>query len=1068
MAATNPTTLTGTGATAMFTDTSDWGTGFTGSVTLANTAAAAMTGWTVTFNLANAITNIWNAQILSHTGTQYVIGNLSYNGTIASGSNTAFGFQANGGSPVFPTTATLNGATLSSAPVLPTLTLGDVSVTEGMAASVNETFTVKLSAASKTAVTVAYKTANGTAVSGTDYNSASGTLTFAAGVTSQTITVATHPGTAGSTKAYNLTLSAPTGATIARATATGSIVNPAPPPSLSVADTTVTEGTAATLNETFTVKLSAPSTTPVTVSYKTVNGTAIAGTDYTAATGTLTFAAGVTSQTVTVASRPGSIGSKTYSLILSAPSGATLSRATATGTIVTPTPAISVADTSVTEGTAASLNETFTVKLSAVSKTPVTVAYKTTNGTAVSGTDYNAASGTLTFAAGVTSQTITVATHPGSAGSTKAYSLVLSAPTNATIARGSATGSIVTPTPVVTPTATVGDVSVTETNTTTATGSTLLPSGALSTQGNQIVSASGTPVKIAAVNWYGLETTSFAPQGLWAQSYQTMMKQMVSLGFNTIRLPFSLQLLDPASMPNGIDFSKNPDLQGLNGLQVMDKIVAYANTIGLKIILDDHRSAAGSGPNDNGLWYDSGYTESQWIADWKMLAARYANSGSVIGADLSNEPHGAATWGDGSTTDWEAAATRAGDAIQTVNKTWLMFVEGVQTYQGTYDWWGGNLAGVKDHPVVLTTANKVVYSPHDYPASVSSQPWFSAANYPNNLPAVWDQYWGYIYKTGTAPVFVGEYGSKLETTSDQQWIQQLVAYMKSPGGVGGAEGISWGYWDWNPTSGDTGGILEDDWATVDPKKLAAITPGFYHAAGATVVSPSEVDFTVTLSAASTKAVTIKYATQDGTAVAGKNYTATSGTLTFAPGTTTEIVPVHLLGTAATSKLTFMLGLSDPLGASLGRASATATLVPGTTPTATKAAIASPVSAQGIRGAAVTTTGTTANTGTFINATSLDGHATATITSHWDSGLTATVSVGDDSASASQSWQVEIDTAATISNLWNGTILSHSGDSYLIGNTAANGAIGAHAATTFGFQAASTADVTVTAHLIALQ
>ncbi len=145
-------------------------------------------------------------------------------------------------------------------------------------------------------------------------------------------------------------------------------------------------------------------------------------------------------------------------------------------------------------------------------------------------------------------------------------------------------------------------------------------------------------------------------------------------------------------------------------------------------------------------------------------------------------------------------------------------------------------------------------------------------------------------------------------------MQQLVAYMKAPGGVGGAQGISWGYWDWNPTSGDTGGILEDDWATVDPAKIAAITPGFYHAADSTtVLAPSGVDFTVTLSAASTKTVTIAYATKDGTAHAGTNYTATSGTLTFAPGTTSEIVAVHLLGSAATSKLTFMLALSDPSG-----------------------------------------------------------------------------------------------------------------------------------------------------------
>jgi cellulase/cellobiase CelA1 len=79
MVATPTSTLVGTGASFAIADTSDWGTGFTGSGTITNTGKSAVNGWTVTFNLANAITNIWNAQIISHTGTSYVIGNLPYN-----------------------------------------------------------------------------------------------------------------------------------------------------------------------------------------------------------------------------------------------------------------------------------------------------------------------------------------------------------------------------------------------------------------------------------------------------------------------------------------------------------------------------------------------------------------------------------------------------------------------------------------------------------------------------------------------------------------------------------------------------------------------------------------------------------------------------------------------------------------------------------------------------------------------------------------------------------------------------------------------------------------------------
>jgi aryl-phospho-beta-D-glucosidase BglC (GH1 family) len=82
----------------------------------------------------------------------------------------------------------------------------------------------------------------------------------------------------------------------------------------------------------------------------------------------------------------------------------------------------------------------------------------------------------------------------------------------------------------------------------------------------------------------------------------------------------------------------NADLRGLNSLQVLDRIVAYAGSIGLKIILDHHRSEAGNSAEANGLWYTAAYPESAWIADWVALARRYAGNATVIGFDLHNEP----------------------------------------------------------------------------------------------------------------------------------------------------------------------------------------------------------------------------------------------------------------------------------------------------------------------------------------------------------------------------------------------------------------------------------------------
>jgi len=137
---------------------------------------------------------------------------------------------------------------------------------------------------------------------------------------------------------------------------------------------------------------------------------------------------------------------------------------------------------------------------------------------------------------------------------------------------------------------------------------TLLPSGYLSTSGSEIVDAAGAAVTLNAINWYGMETTELAPQGLDTVSYITTMQQMVAEGFNAIRIPFSLQSLATDSMPTDINYSINPQLAGLNSMGVLDAIVTEAGKLGLKIILDDANSVAGSGPNPDGLWYDSGYT----------------------------------------------------------------------------------------------------------------------------------------------------------------------------------------------------------------------------------------------------------------------------------------------------------------------------------------------------------------------------------------------------------------------------------------------------------------------------
>ncbi|MCL5962539.1 MAG: glycoside hydrolase family 5 protein, partial [Chloroflexi bacterium] len=258
------------------------------------------------------------------------------------------------------------------------------------------------------------------------------------------------------------------------------------------------------------------------------------------------------------------------------------------------------------------------------------------------------------------------------------------------------------------------------------------PPNFLHTEGSKIVDSNGREVRLTGVNWFGMETGTFAPHGLWERNWEDMLDQIASLGYNTIRLPFSNEMFDARSLPEGIDFKKNPDLHGLSSIQVMDQIIDGAGKRGLKIILDRHRPDK---EEQSKLWYTDRYSEDRWIADWKMLAQRYLGNDTVIGADIHNEPHEKATWGNGDPkTDWRLAAEKAGNAILAVNPEWLIFVEGIESYNGDWFWWGGNLEGGAKDPVRLNVPNRLVYSPHEYGPGVWTQSWFKDPAYPSNLP----------------------------------------------------------------------------------------------------------------------------------------------------------------------------------------------------------------------------------------------------------------------------------------------------------------------------------------------
>ena len=325
----------------------------------------------------------------------------------------------------------------------------------------------------------------------------------------------------------------------------------------------------------------------------------------------------------------------------------------------------------------------------------------------------------------------------------------------------------------------------------------------------------------------GFEGAGFRPLGLWIRNYKSLVNQMKSLGFNTFRIPYSNEMLLNTSVISGVDYYVNPELVGLTPLQLLDLIVEYCGSVDMRIILDRH-SARAANYIDETLWYIPGdpyYTEERLIEDWIFLAKRYKGT-TVIGADLWNEPKEISSWGTGNiATDWNLAAERIGNAILEVNPDWLIFVEGI----GIGTWWGGNLQGVARHPVRLSIPNKIVYSVHEYCQDVSNQTWFFDPIFPANLRNIWEMNFGYIVREQKAPLWVGEFGTAFRYKSDWAWLAHWVRYINGEythDGVSelpaGHKGISWTYWSIAP-GGDTGGILKEDWISVETVKLAYIS-----------------------------------------------------------------------------------------------------------------------------------------------------------------------------------------------------------------------------------------------------
>jgi aryl-phospho-beta-D-glucosidase BglC (GH1 family) len=402
----------------------------------------------------------------------------------------------------------------------------------------------------------------------------------------------------------------------------------------------------------------------------------------------------------------------------------------------------------------------------------------------------------------------------------------------------------------------------------------------MTTQGDQIINSEGQPVELKAVNWFGFNNQATMVNGLWGSDsmtvdFATVVYRMQLLGFNAIRLPFSFKDLDlhtqsylvhvPPPGQSEIQASvTNPSVPVSSGKTIPPMVAPPARQPGLS---NDYL------PNDTTtfdrfLWVVNFFAKNgfyvlidnhlredqtvlenpqQWVQDWVKLVTAISQdpvSRKMLMIDILNEP-------DNFGIRWEASGGHpalkdlylsAMDALYPINPDALFFIEG--TGQGGIGAnWGDGFA--TDHNLIVQNglsdpnpffqallqkpyANQVVISPHVYPPSVTG----ASSNYTGQ--GLWNRLtasFGYLTQQGYCdgrgtckvfPVAIGEFGSRFTESKDIQSMQDMAAYFNNSGAA--ADGKhraipNWFYWCWNANSGDTGGIVADNWRDIIWQKV---------------------------------------------------------------------------------------------------------------------------------------------------------------------------------------------------------------------------------------------------------
>ncbi|MCM1308421.1 MAG: cellulase family glycosylhydrolase [Butyrivibrio sp.] len=366
----------------------------------------------------------------------------------------------------------------------------------------------------------------------------------------------------------------------------------------------------------------------------------------------------------------------------------------------------------------------------------------------------------------------------------------------------------------------------------------------LYTDGRRILDKDGKEVWLTGINWFGYNTGTNTFDGLWNSELVSTVKAIADHGFNLIRVPISAELINqwaageyPKANYNN---AYNPTLNSMNSLEIFDYFLKLAEENGMKVMPDIHSAQTDASGHVVNLWYTDKVKTEDYYSALEWMAERYKDNDTIIAFDLKNEPHGkpnegnaAAIWnGSKAENNWKYTAEQAAARILAVNPNVLILVEGTEIYpmdikgNGDYsstdsadyyfNWWGGNLRGVRDFPVDLGKyQDKLVYSPHDYGPSVYAQPWFEGDyTYESLTRDCWYDNWLYIYDENIAPLLIGEWGGFMKEPN-LKWMTYMRELIKT-------YHLNHTFWCFNANSGDTGGMVLDDFVTWDEEKYAFV------------------------------------------------------------------------------------------------------------------------------------------------------------------------------------------------------------------------------------------------------